>query len=303
MNDSTHVLVIDGGGTKTAAALWTTAGERLASCRAGPANLYRKPAAGLAAITHAWLELCAAAGVAPEAIAGSTVISAGLAGVSGAPQRRAFAAAFPGFAARRLSNDGYTAFLGVFATDPGALLSIGTGIVAYGSAPGEAPKVRSGWGFPVADRGSGAWLGFRLATEYLDRLDGAAAVPESTLWQTAAATVGTEREAILAWLKDAPAASFAAMAPAVVAAAGTGDPLGVSLLDEGATHLLRLARALKPGNSAPLCLGGGLAPVYRPYFEAVFGDVLLPATQQTDPLHGAWLIATGRVPAEYPDVI
>ena len=301
MNPPDHVLALDGGGTKTAAALRSVAGTVLATCRVGPANLYRDPAAGLAEIAHAWALVCAEAGLDPERAAGRTAISAGLAGASGARQQRAFADAFAGFAARHLSSDGYTAFLGVFGTSPGALLSIGTGVVAFRCEPGGIPGIRAGWGFPVADRGGGAWLGFRLAAEYLDHLDGAAAIAATDLWAPARATFGAGREDILAWFAAARAAEFATLAPAVTAAATAGDPLGRALLDEGASHLLRLARALEPAAAAPLCLGGGLAAVYRPYLEAAFPGRLLPAATRPDPLHGAFLVATGAAPAEYPD--
>lgn len=297
-----HVLAVDGGGTKTAAALLTMAGEQLAACRGGPGNVYRDLAGGLAAITTAWLQLCADAGLPPDLAADTTIVSAGLAGISGQLQRRAFASTFAPFAARHLSSDGYTAFLGVFGTSAGALLSIGTGVVAYRRGPNDLPSVRSGWGFPVADRGSGAWLGFRLAGEYLDWLDGGAAIADSSLWAVAAGHLGRDREAILDWLKSARAAEFAAMAPAVVGAAGAKDRLAEALLDEGAAHLLRLARALEPSPAAPLCLGGGLAQIYRPRLEAALAGTLLPASRRPDPIRGAWLVATGQVPAEFADV-
>ncbi len=295
-----HILAIDGGGSKTAAALLTPDGEEIARCRVGPANLYRDRVTGLAEIGRAWEELCLQAGLQADRAADRTVISAGLAGASGAAQRRAFADAFPGFAARRLSSDGYTAFLGVFGTGPGALLSIGTGVVAFRCAPGGTPAIRAGWGFPVADRGSGAWLGLRLAGDYLDHLDGAAAIPQSGLWPIAAAQLGCERNGILAWLVAARPADFAALAPAIVGAAD--DPLAMALLDEGAGHLRRLARALAPSAAAPLCLGGGLAPIYRPRLEAALPELILPASARPDPLRGAWLVASGAVPPEYPDV-
>lgn len=297
-----RVLAIDGGGSKTAAALLTRAGEELAKCRVGPSNLYRDPAAGLAEIGRAWQELCRQMALDPDAAARETVISAGLAGASGTAQRHAFAQACAGFASRRLSSDGYTAFLGVFGTAPGALLSIGTGVVAFLCPRGGTPAIRAGWGFPVADRGGGAWLGLRLTADYLDHLDGADEHPASRLWGEAATAFGSERDAILAWLARARAADFAALAPIVTAAAADGDPLGTSLLDEGCGHLLRLARALAPTRAAPLCLGGGLAAVYRSRLETALPDLVLPSTARPDPLRGAWLVATGAAPPEYPDV-
>ena len=297
-----HVLAIDGGGTKTAAALLTWTGELVASVRVGPANLYRDANAGLAEIGRAWAELCEQAHLSPDFLAPRTVISAGLAGASGAEQRQAFAAACSVFAARRLASDGYIGYLGVFGPAPGALLSIGTGVVAFRRVPGGKPEIRSGWGFPVADRGSGAWLGLRLAAEYLDQLDAASPWPESILWPSLAATLGREREGVLLWLKNARAAEFAAFAPEVVAAAAAGDPVGEALLAEGTEHLLRLARAAVAGTGGHLCLGGGLASAYRRRLQARLDVSLLPEETRPDPLRGAWLIATGEVEPEYGDI-
>jgi hypothetical protein len=36
--------------------------------------------------------------------------------------------------------------------------------------------------------------------------------------------------------------------------------------------------------------------------EAALPGVVLPASAHPDPLRGAWLIATGVVPPEYPDI-
>jgi glucosamine kinase len=303
MSTAPYVFAIDGGGSKTVAALLTVDGTELARCRTGPANLYRDPVPGLAAVAEAWQELCARAGLDPARTAPTTVVSAGFAGVSGAAQRQAFRSAFAHFATCRLSSDGYTAFLGVFGQGAGALLSIGTGVIAYRRGAQGPLQVRSGWGFPVADRGSGAWLGLRLVAEYLDWLDGAAAIPGSRLWTAAEERLGRQRETVLAWLKDARAAEFATLAPAVIAAAREGDALGRALLVEGAGHLRRLALALEPTPAAPLALGGGLAEVYRPDLRAELeAAALVPAEHRPDPIRGAWLVATGQVPPEFPDV-
>lgn len=302
MERVTHVLAVDGGGSKTAAALLTLDGAEVARCRAGPANLYREPVAGLVEIERAWRILCELADISPTVAAPRTVVSAGLAGASGATQRQAFAAAFAAFAGRRLSSDGYVAYLGVFGTAPGAMVSIGTGVVAFRCIRGGRPEVRAGWGFPAADRGSGAWLGLRLVGEYLDHLDAASPWPDSGLWAAVAEAIGRDREDILGWLRQARAAEFATLAPAVVAAAHAGDPLGTELLAEGATHIARLARAVVAETGGSLCLAGGLAETYRPLVGELFADLLVPPERKPDPLRGAWLVATGAAEAEYGDV-
>ena len=303
MSKIAHVLAVDGGGSKTAAALLTAGGAELARCRVGPANLYRDPAAGLAEITAGLGTALPSGGPAARTDRGDD----GDQRRPGRCQRRARSARHLQRHSRALPPDASPAT----ATPPFSACSATTRAPCSRSAPasspiaakpGGAPAIRSGWGFPVADRGSGAWLGLRLATEYLDHLDGAATVPASSLWAAAAATFGAERDGILGWLAAARAADFAALAPAVVAAATADDPLGMALLDEGACHLRRLADALAPAADAPLCLGGGLAEIYRPRLEAALPGVVLPPTARPDPLRGAWLVATGAVPPEYPDV-
>ena len=294
---ASYVLAVDGGGSKTAAALLDAQGAPLATGRGGPANLYRDPEAGLAEIHRLWRALCAGAALVPEHAAPTTIVSAGLAGISGAAQRQAFARTFAGFAGRCLSSDGYTAFLGMLGTGAGALLAVGTGIVAYRRVAVGPLVQRSGWGFPAADRGSGAWLGARLVADYLDRLDGAGTLPDSALWPAVAARVGSEREPILAWLHAARAVDFAAFAPVIVAAR---DEQAAAILAEGRGHVRRLALALAPSPAAPLALAGGLAAIYRTDLATLLGAALLPDGHGRDPLHGAWLVANGAVPPEFP---
>lgn len=280
-----HVLAIDGGGSKTDAVLFAPNGTELARSRAGPCNLYRNAEGGVAALLDAWRGCRAASGPAPEAV----VVSAGLAGLGAAGAASRVRAALSEFARVHLSSDGYAALSGAFGAQPGVLVVAGTG--AAGLARGTDGRVRSasGWGFPAGDRGGGAWLGFALVQRWLERLDGYPG-PDSPLWSAAADLAGTERPAILAWLRRANPADFAALAPAITVA---GDALANELLDEAAGHLVRLVRALRP-EGAPLAMSGGLAAALAPRVEAALGPVRLGAC----PLLGAWRIAQGEVPAE-----
>jgi hypothetical protein len=52
-----------------------------------------------------------------------------------------------------------------------------------------------------------------------------------------------------------------------------------------------------------LALGGGLAETYRAGLAAALGEaVLLGQHHRPDPIRGAWLVATGQVSPEFPDV-
>lgn len=320
-----HVLALDGGATKTRAALFAPDGAELARATVGPCNLYRDAEGGIASLWRGWRACCAAAGLDEGASRARTAVSAGLAGLGAAGTAARVRAAFDGFAAVHLCGDGYAALVGAFGAGPGVLVSVGTGVAGLARGPDGAVREASGWGFPIGDRGGGAWIGFELVARWLHHLDGYPG-PGSALWPALAAELGRERAGILAWLRHADAAAFARFAPAVVAAAapapalvvtsgatppgagagdaaGTrtadaarapGDPAADGLLDEAAGHLIRLARVLLPPAGARVALAGGLADALAPRLEAALG----PLVRDACPLRGAWRIASGEAPAE-----
>jgi glucosamine kinase len=298
MNTTSHILAVDGGGTKTRAALLAADGTPLAERTGGPCNLFQDPDAGLAEIRRLWQHLAATAGLAHDTAA-RTTLSAGLAGANAPGSLGRFKNAFPDFAACHLSTDGYTTLLGATGGEPGGLLAIGTGVVGYRlHASGEVQKL-SGWGFPIGDRGSGAWLGWRAIGDWLEFKDGYANQPRSALWSRLEATLGATTADILGWLKPARPADFAALAPVVIEAAGAGDAKARVLLDEAGDHHRRLAEAMAPTTSEPLVLAGGLAPVFRTCLDKALSAALADASRTASPLDGAILIAQGRNPAEF----
>ena len=301
MTSPAYVLAVDGGGTKTEAALLTQDGRELARARTGPCNLYQDPAGGLTAVRVAWEHCRAAAGLGGNAES-ETCLSAGLAGVSAAGADSRFRTAFAGFAQRRLSSDGYVALLGAFEAAPGALLSIGTGVVAYRLESSGAFRMLSGWGFPAGDRGGGAWLGFRLIADWLESRDGYGLLPaDHALAERAAELVGKRRDAILDWLRRARPGDFAALARPIVELALAGDGYARGLLQEAAGHHARLARALAPTPAEPLVLGGGLAPFFAEAVTRHLPAGCVASDRQPSPLRGAWLVGTGRARPEFPE--
>jgi glucosamine kinase len=299
MSEETLILTVDGGATKTRAALSTVAGAALGEAVGGPCNLFQDPAGGLAEIRALWQRLATAAGLDPASAAARTTLSAGLAGANAAGSKARFAAAFADFGANNLSTDGYTSLLGATAGRPGALLAIGTGVVGYRlHASGELLKL-SGWGFPVGDRGGGAWLGLTAVGDWLESRDRYQDAPESALWRRLQALLGDTTADILGWLKTARPAEFASLAPLVIEAAAAGDAKAQALLDAAASHHVRLAHALTPSPDEPLVLGGGLATVFRPALEQALGPALADAGHTASPLDGAKLIALGQNPAEF----
>ena len=224
----------------------------------------------------------------------------GRVGAAGAAAR--FYGAFQGFARRCLSSDGYTALVGAFEAEPGALLSIGTGVIGYRSAADGFRRL-GGWGFPAGDRGGGAWLGLRIVGDWLEAREGfgPAVGADPALGHAVECAVGNRREAILAWLRAAHAGDLARLARPLVAAAESGDPYANLVLDEAAGHLGRLAEALSPTADAPLVLGGGLAPTFAARLVTLLGPDRIARDRIPSPLRGAWLIGIGRVAPEMPE--
>lgn len=219
----------------------------------------------------------------------------GLAGANNAGQRAAFLAAAPKAAAINLATDAYTSVLGAHGGAPGAAVAVGTGSVGYRLFPDGTTKMSGGWGFPVGDEGSGAWLGRRALGQSLRVLD-AGDVPPQGLTQAVLAHCGPGRDAILAWLKGATSTRYAELAPMVMTLASASDPAAVGLALAAGFEIDRLALALDPGRQAALSIVGGLAEPLTPYLpEELAQWVQAP---KGDALDGAMLLARGDAPPE-----
>lgn len=297
-----RIFVLDGGGTKTAAVLYDVAGKELTATVVGPCNVHQDPHGGLIEIERAWRVLCAETGLDPEFAPATTCVSGGLAGVSNVSGRTWIAANLRQFSMVLLSGDGYTALVGAFDGQPGALLSIGTGVVGYRLYNNGTSRRFSGWGFPAGDRGGGAWLGWRLVADWLEARDGhPAAAPSARLTTAVGHLLGNERAVIVGRLRSMTPADYATLARPLLAEAALGEPYATAIVDEAAVHNLRLARTLRPTRSEPLALVGGLALTFAGSIAAGLPPGSVDTSRAISPLRGAWLIGIGRASPEYPN--
>jgi len=144
--------------------------------------------------------------------------------------------------------------------------------------------------------GGGAWIGLRLVSAWILHRDGVVPRPDSgPLWQRLAAELGDTRADILAALRQAPPARFAALAPLVL---DSDAPFATDLLDAAAAHLADLARALE---ASPVVLGGGLAAAVAPRVARL--GISVDPDRTPDPLQGTLAIAQGLRLAEFPEAI
>jgi N-acetylglucosamine kinase-like BadF-type ATPase len=154
------LIGIDGGGTRTRAALALADGGEPVTAEAGPCNWTTLTAADcLAAIDAAVAQLPSLAG--GEPIEAVCLCSAGYY----APHhetlvRDALASRWPQ-AQLRLETDLVGAWAGALAAQPGIVLIAGTGSVAYGRFADGREARAGGWGPLFGDEGSGYWLACR----------------------------------------------------------------------------------------------------------------------------------------------
>ena len=283
-------IAVDGGASGTrirvANGAWST------DVATGPTSLTLAGAAAWTVILHAL------AGIGQERQLGpleDAHFGLGLAGANSAEQRATFLMAAPKAASVKLATDAYTSVLGAHGGAPGAVVAVGTGAVGYRLFPGGAAKMSGGWGFPVGDEGSGAWLGRCALAQALRVLD-EGEVPPQGLTQAVLAHCGPGRDALLAWLHGATSTEYAELAPMVMTLAAANDPGAVGLALTAGFEIDRLALALDPEREAPFCIVGGLAEPLTLYLPEEL--VLWMQPPKGDALDGAMLLARGAAPPE-----
>ena len=155
---------VDGGASNT----------RIKRLDAGRSLTLAMPSSLTLGVEGAWLAIIEAlrrAGIEPDRFP-QTHLACALAGTRRSAGRDAFRSMAPAFASLTICSDGHATVLGAHAGRPGACVSIGTGIVGNCLAADGSARQVGGWGFPVRDEASGAWLGRLVAAEALRLLDG-----------------------------------------------------------------------------------------------------------------------------------
>ena len=249
-----YLLGVDGGGTGTRVLLASRGGVVIAQASAGPSALGQGVSAAWRNILDGVLHAFALAELAVPDWS-QCALGAGLSGVHHQPWCDAFMATNPGFAHIAVENDAYIALLAAHKGQPGTIVAAGTGSVGEALyADGTRHQV-SGWGFPVGDEGSGAWLGLRAmshAQEVMDRR-----LPGGPLATSIHQQCGHHRDALQAWCALAGQSEYAQLAPAVFASAAS-DPVAETLLADAAVAIERMAAALDPQAALPLAVCGSV---------------------------------------------
>ena len=207
-------------------------------------------------------------------------VGLGLAGAIVAKHHQDFMQAANRFGKIELASDGYTTLLGAHGGRPGAIVAAGTGSIGEALRDDGVHVSVGGWGYPVGDEGSGAWIGMRAMREAQLASDGRA--PAGSLVHAIRGVTGNSREALLAWGERAGQHAYAALAPLVFDAEAT-DSKATQILDAAARALDEIALALDPHGGLPLVVTGSIGARLQPRLApAIRARLVEPAGDAVD---------------------
>ena len=282
-------LGIDGGGTHCRARLTDPVGTVLGSGLSGSANVYSDPQGTLVSVLEATERALLQAGLDHQAMAR---IHAGI-GLAGGtiPSAIDFLQRWQHpFATARFASDSHIACLGAHQGNDGSILIIGTGISGW-SITANQTRSWSGWGFPLTDTGSGAWLGLRVYQQTINAMDGI--IPYSSMLEAMAAEYQFRPETMVHAFQQAAPAQLAALAKLVIDYAEQQDHYALAIVTEQQQIIRTLLTSMHGFNQQPIALLGGLAEFVSRHLTEQFRQYLTAA--RGDALSGALLLAAQGV--------
>jgi glucosamine kinase len=254
-----YFLAVDGGGTGTRVIIARPDGGELARAEAGPSALAQ-------GIGGAWEQIQRALAVGFQR-AGvvhppwqNCALAAGLSGVHNQSLRSAFLAQLPPLAKVVLATDGYTTLLGAHSGKAGLIVAAGTGSVGEMLRSDGSHTVVGGWGFPVGDEGSGAWLGLKAVRIAQAAMDGRG--PEGELARHVLRHCGSTRQDMANWVAQSAQFAYAQLAPLVFEHEHV-DAAAADLLRQATRALESMAYALEAQRNLPVVVCGSIGEILK----------------------------------------
>jgi glucosamine kinase len=285
MHGNTLLLGVDGGATQCRARLTGASGAKLGEATGGPANIRFGLEQSFAAILDATRQCLRQAGLGDRDLS-RIVACLALAGASEPTDLAAAQRYDHPFARLLVTADAHAACVGAHRGRDGGVIVVGTGTVGWAEVNGRHHRV-GGWGLPISDEGSGAWLGCEALRAVLWAHDGR--IEWSELLTTLFQRFQSDPHAIVRWAAQASPRDFGSLAPLIVEHAAHDDPVAVELTQRAAAHVDALADRLVAFGVERLALVGGLAPHIAPRLSATTERRLVPPAD--DALAGALQLA------------
>jgi N-acetylglucosamine kinase-like BadF-type ATPase len=272
--DARYLLGVDGGATKTLAAVLDMDARELHVGHGGPSN---QDAVGAPAAVRALLEAAdaaiAQAGISADRLAAAVLAIAGT--DTEAIARNVRAARTDDWL---VVNDVVAAWASATGTGPGVAVIAGTGSNVFGVGPDDTPWRAGGWGHLLGDEGSGYWLGVQSIKAALS--DREASGPETALTERAPAFFGletVEQLVHLVYSKPLTKGEIAALATETAKLAHAGDAVARDLYVRGARELGRQIRAVLEQTglrgSFPVGLIGGVFEAGALFIEPLAAEI------------------------------
>lgn len=286
MNASPHFyLGVDGGGTGCRARVADEAGTVVGQGLSGPATTRLGIEAAWASLMHACDAATEEAGLGPADLS-RTWLGIGLAGIGRKGALEALQTMPHPYAGVAFVSDGMAACLGAHSGQDGAIVIAGTGSIGLGFADGRDLRA-GGYGFPISDEGSGAWLGLSAVQLALRAHDGRH--DRTALLAEVMQRFSNDPMEAVAWMDRATATDYAGLAPMVMRHADQGDAAGRRIVQAAAEQIDTLVRVLFDQGAPRVTLLGGLASPLEPWLSPDVRRRLKPA--DGDAVSGAIILA------------
>lgn len=292
-----YVVGIDAGGTKTVGLLADETGAVVAEARGSGANLQTD---GELQVEKVFAEIM-------ETLSSHHPVSAVCLGIAGV-DRPHDESVIRGILRRlghretaRVVNDGAIALVAGAPGRVGVVVLAGTGSICYGADLTGRTARAGGYGFLLADEGSGYWLGHQSLRAAVRAADGRG--PETRLQGLLFEALGVTSVAELiprVYEKGLPKHRIAVLASLVQTAYDQGDAVAATLIDAAGRELglaaRSVARQLQLGDDPyPLVLAGGVFKGCPSVVDSLTRQLELPAARPAlltvEPARGAVALA------------
>jgi glucosamine kinase len=258
---------------------------KLGEGTAGPANIRLGVEQSFASVHQATIQCLTEAALSPRDL-GRTVACLALAGAS-EPSQLEIARRHPHpYRKVVFVPDAQAACIGAHQGRSGGIIVTGTGTIGWAELGARCYRI-GGWGWPISDEGSGAWLGCEGLRRTLWAHDGR--IAWTSLLRFLFEKFQSDPDAIVRWMGGALPRDFATFAPAIAEHACDNDPVAVELMRLAGGHIDALAARLVACGADRLSLVGGLAASMEPWLAQATRGRLVPPLG--DPVAGALQLA------------
>ena len=294
-NISIYYFCVDGGGTKSIAALYDLNGNILAKSKSDSGNIYYDANKVVENINILWSNCCKKAKLNKNLINLNTIASFGLAGARYQKSRQYLNKKLNFFKKIIISTDGYIALAGASKSKSVGVLNIGTGVVAHFMNKNKISQQLSGWGFPYGDRGGGWWIGFRMVQATLRAIDGYNNERDIIVKKTIN-IIGKKDLKILNWISISDSRKLAKLSK-VFFSVKSKSFIHNTILKEGVDEIeMILKYMIEEKKIRKIFLLGSISKFYINYIQKKYLKYLI--NEEINPLLGALRIAKKDFPLE-----